>query len=202
MTPKFPSFIYLTWNWTLFDFFDEHLGPPGCLESKSYITANLMIHGSPQVLLYTQSPNSQLLFREPGNAPLFGASGLSCIKKLNKAEFSYILNFDFLYKIPQFWFLIFILLGPLGTPGALRVHWIKTLHKTKSDRRLILVGSLFEMLKFQNFGPPPGKPPFRPYFFQPWAKNQNSATNIFFASLSQFWKGVTQPPCPINLQRR
>ena len=61
-----------------------------------------MIHGSPQVLLYTQPPNSQLLFREPGNAPLLGASGLSCIKKLNKAEFSYNLNFDFLYKIPQF----------------------------------------------------------------------------------------------------
>jgi len=43
---------------------------------------------------------------------------------------------------------------------------------------------------------PPASPTFRPRFLGLWAKNQNSAPNIFFALLSQFRKGATQPPCP------
>ena len=43
---------------------------------------------------------------------------------------------------------------------------------------------------------PQASPAFRPHFLGPWAKNQNYAPNIFFASLSRFRKGVTWPPCP------
>ena len=44
--------------------------------------------------------------------------------------------------------------------------------------------------------PPLASPAFQHRFLRPWAENQNSAPNIFFASLSQFQKGVTWPPCP------
>ena len=45
------------------------------------------------------------------------------------------------------------------------------------------------------FGPL-ASPAFWPCFLRPWAENQNSAPNIFFALLSQFQKGVRQPLCP------
>ena len=75
----------------------------------------------------------------------------------------------------------------------LRVRQIKKLHKTKSDRRPILGESLLQkMWEFQNFGRPPGQP----RLLAPWAKTQNFAPNILFASLSRFRKGVTRPPAP------
>ena len=40
---------------------------------------------------------------------------------------------------------------------------------------------------------------FRPNLFRPRGKNQNSAPNILSASLSQFQKGMTQPPRIKNL---
>ena len=92
--------------------------------------------------------------------------------------------------------------GPRGTRGGLGVRRIKKLHKTENDQRSILAGVPFiknvEIPKFLSAPrpAPPSSPAFRPRFLRPWAKNQNSAPNVLFASLSKFRKGVTQPPCP------
>ena len=51
---------------------------------------------------------------------------------------------------------------------------IKKLHKTKSNQRLILRGSLlWKMLKFQKFCCYPANPAFQTLFLRLWAKNQN-----------------------------
>ena len=87
--------------------------------------------------------------------------------------------------------------GPRGTRGALGVRRIKKLHKTESDRRPILAGVPFiKNVEIPKFLSAPAGPAFRPRFLRPWAKNQNSAPNVLFASLSRFRKGVTRPPCP------
>ena len=79
----------------------------------------------------------------------------------------------------------------------IRLRWIKKLHKTKSDRRLILgavpVIKNVKILKILSATRP--AQPSSPVFFSRGAQTQNSAPNIMFSLLTQFRKGATQPPC-------
>ena len=68
----------------------------------------------------------------------------------------------------------------------------RKLHKTKSDRRLIIK-------KFWNskiLVALPASPALRPHFLGPWAKNQNSAPNILFALSSDSKKVWHNFPAP------
>ena len=64
---------------------------------------------------------------------------------------------------------------------------IKKLHKTKSNQRLILRGSLlWKMLKFQKFCCYPANPAFQTRFLRLWAKNQNDKCLMVFFKKCMF----------------
>ena len=99
------------------------------------------------------------------------------------------------YITPNFndrWFPArFVPLGPSGCVGS------KSCIKAEATGGRFQGGSFLQKCwNLKNFVAPTASPAFRPQFIRPWAKNQNSAPNILFASLSQFLKGATWPPFP------
>ena len=153
----------------------------------------LMFEGHLQVLFNGIPPNSQVLFSESGNAPLFW--GFWIIQDVLRIWFC---GGPFHKKYPNFDFWLSssrdpgVPLEPLGCIGSK-----SCIKQTVTGARFYGGGVPFiKMLKFQNFYWPPASPAFRPRFLEPWAKYQNSAPKVLFASLSQFRKCATWPPCP------
>ena len=132
---------------------------------------------------YPQIPNFYLanLEMHPFLRNLTGPLSLGAALNQKVEKNNMFLEFAFVwgpfYKNTPILNLIFTPLGPRGTTGALRVCRIKKLHKTKSDRRLILGGVPFnENVEIQKFWlppqpAPPASPAFQPCFLGQWAKN-------------------------------
>ena len=80
-------------------------------------------------------------------------------------------------------------------PWALVVHQMKKLLKEKVTILVSLILVMVPLMKNgeipKKFVAPLASPAFWPSFLGPWAENQNSAPNKYFASLSPFRKGMT-----------